>query len=263
MNKNGNTSLSDIYERMLLGEAKVDDKKGTVDGAVPVGKPVTGETPKVKGDGPNNVKGVEKPTEDTKNSDTKGHKQETVKTVKTEAKVTKPAEDNLFDKLYASVLSEAEDPLDQIPEVNDEVGGEDLPPEDLDAEVGGEDDLVSRLKAIRDELDATIMDLEGGEEDEAGEEGVEAPEAASDEFPVAQESVEAGGKPVELKAKGEELKKGQDVKGSKIKAKGDKASVPAGKDGNPRPSELGKKTVPGWKNIAKGPMGQTSGDFIQ
>lgn len=251
---------------MLLGESKTDTKKGTVDGAVPVGKPVTGETPKVKGDGPNGVKGVVKPKEDTKNSDTKGHE---MSKVKAESKEVKKNSDNLFDSLYNAVINEAEDPLDQIPEVNDQIEGE----ESLggDEELGGdedfeaqEDDLIARLKANRDELDAIIMDLEGtqeGEEESMEDDSVAAPDA-SEEPIVAGEAVETGAKPTELKAKGEELKKGQDVKGSKIKAKGDKASTATSKEGNPRPSELGKRSVPDAKVGAKGPMG-TVGDFIQ
>mgnify|MGYP001615597657 FL=1 len=127
-----------------------------------------------------------------------------------------------------------------------------------------EEELISRLSALRDELDAIVTDLGGVEEEEEAEEEMPPDvEGEIEEEPPVPEAVEVSGRPEPLGDKSGALQSGQDVKGSKIKAKGDKARLPSGKKADGRPENLGNKPVPTWNKVSDGPMGSSGSELIK
>jgi len=245
--------LAELYGKKFLTEDKVDKKKGVVNGAVPVGKPITSETPKeTKDTGPEAVKGIKKP-EECHSTEESQRKTETVGT-KFESKSS-------FDKLYSTIITE-DDALDQV--ITDEQPDTESPEleDNLTGEEGEEDEALSRLKALRDELDAIIMDLEGTQEGEEVEE--EMPSEEEGEFEIPKESFEPHGEPKPLTAKGTELLSGQNVPGKLGKKKsGSTGKIPTTKTSTGKPETLGKKQIPDPGKVSDGPMGSKGAEFIQ
>lgn len=267
--------LAAIYSQIISEGKKEDLTKGTkIPGAVPVGTGITGDQtiPKDAGGPAEKIEGVNKKIDDNKKRSSDASGKHGIETVGAKAIARGESMENEFDKLFNSVVSEAEDPLDAV--ITDETG--EIPGEegDIEPEMGAEEeesDLIGRLKAVRDELDAIITDSEGVEEEEEGEMGI--PPAEGEEIPagesttssrVALEAGDLNTRPTPLKTKGENLQKGTEVAGSKIKASGSAARMPASKTVEGRPTALGKKQVPNPDKVSDGPMGQgKDADFIK
>jgi len=248
--------LAELYGKRFITEKK--DEKGIVAGAVPVGQPVMGKKPEMaKGTGPEGIAGVKKPEQGPS-----VEPNQTKKEVVGDKSFNKESKTNEFDKLYATVITE-DDALDQV--ISDEggvSGDEDLPPEGDIGEVGeesDEDEALTRLKAVRDELDAIIIDFGGDQEAEEGgmgEEGEPPLEGGGETAPEFKEAFVPHGEPKPLTAKGTELQsKNQIVSGKLGKKTGGTAKVPTTKTATGAIGPLGKKQVPTWNKVSDGPMG--------
>jgi hypothetical protein len=267
--------IAEIYGKMgtkqeshkVIVETK--EGSGTIPGAVPVGQPVMKDTPKlVKGTGADTkVDGVKK-GEENKERSTEKDVEVVGKKSKDKIPSTKNENANIsdFDKLYLAVMNEDTDDLDEVIEDEglEDTENSDIPEEEEEQE---ENELITRLKSIRDEIDAVIMDFEGVQETEEGE--IEEPEMdenepSEEEAPEFKESVEATGKPEVLHTKGEELQKGLLAPGKLGKhKKGVAAKQSTTKEPHGKPTELGKKANPTWNQVSDGPMGSKGAELIQ
>ena len=249
-------TLAELYGKRFVTEKK--DEKGVVCGAVPVGQPVMGKKPELTKDtGPEAVKGIKKPEQGPS-----VEPNQTKKEVVGSNKFKESVGISSFDKLYATVITEDDD-LDQVigdeGGTEDNIGGDEVPPSDEEGIEVEEDEQVTRLKAIRDELDAIILDLEGeqgAEEGEIGEEPSVEPTEGGEMEPEFKEAFTPHGEPKPLTAKGTELQKGQNVPGKLgSKKSSGTAKVPTTKTSTGAIGPLGKKQVPTWNKVSGGPMG--------
>ena len=251
--------LAELYGKRFVTEKK--DEKGVVAGAVPVGQPVMGKKPELTKDtGPEAVKGIKKPEQGPS-----VEPNQTKKEILGDGKFKESVSISSFDKLYATVITEDDD-LDQVIGDENGAGDENSAGDEITSdEIGGEenveeeeDERVTRLKAIRDELDAVIMDIEGEQESEEGNLGEEPPTepTGNETEPEFKEAFTPHGEPRPLTAKGTELQKGQNVPGKLgSKKSSGTAKVPTTKTSTGAVSPLGKKQVPTWNRVSGGPMG--------